>query len=292
MKILGVKRATEYSPNHTENDSQIFHLTMQHLEEKGYEVDLISEEKFLTSTTTPNAIFAMARNQSTVSKLQQLEQEGITVVNSGYAIESCYRANLTQICLEKGVSYPFSKCIDTTVDFFDEVNNFPHNSFWIKRGDVHAIHKEDVVQVFSKAEGKNVLREFALRGIKTAVIQEHIHGDIIKFYAVRKSDFFHWFYLLDTNHTKFGIEQNSNTNNHTEFSEEKLRAVAEKAANALNLDIYGGDIIVKPDGSLWLIDLNDWPSFAPVREQASLAIANLIHQRIGGQRHIHLINTK
>jgi len=45
------------------------------------------------------------------------------------------------------------------------------------------------------------------------------------------------------------------------------------------LDIYGGDAVISPDGSISIIDLNDWPSFAPVRDQASKFIANLIFQK-------------
>jgi hypothetical protein len=30
------------------------------------------------------------------------------------------------------------------------------------------------------------------------------------------------------------------------------------------------------DGSLWIIDFNDWPSFAPCREEAARAIARRV----------------
>ena len=46
--------------------------------------------------------------------------------------------------------------------------------------------------------------------------------------------------------------------------------------------IIGGDAIIAPDGSVFIIDINDWPSFAPVREQASRCIAGLLIQRING----------
>jgi hypothetical protein len=46
------------------------------------------------------------------------------------------------------------------------------------------------------------------------------------------------------------------------------------------LDIFGGDVIVSPEGELTLIDLNDWPSFAPCRERASYAIAEFISKRV------------
>ena len=44
-----------------------------------------------------------------------------------------------------------------------------------------------------------------------------------------------------------------------------------------------GDCIVSPDGSIRIIDFNDWPSFAPCRTQAAphiaKAIVNLVKAR-------------
>ena len=51
-------------------------------------------------------------------------------------------------------------------------------------------------------------------------------------------------------------------------------------AAAVGLDIFGGDVIVSPAGELTLIDLNDWPSFAPCRERAAYAIADFIIKRV------------
>ncbi len=39
-----------------------------------------------------------------------------------------------------------------------------------------------------------MLQEFFLRGIKRAVINRHLDGDLIKFYGVAGTDFFYWFY--------------------------------------------------------------------------------------------------
>ena len=45
-----------------------------------------------------------------------------------------------------------------------------------------------------------------------------------------------------------------------------LRRLGEDAAAAAGLDVFGGDVIVGSSGELTLIDLNDWPSFAPCRD--------------------------
>ena len=87
----------------------------------------------------------------------------------------------------------------------------------------------------------------------------------MKFYAVRESELFHWYYLNGVYHTK--------------FDEQKLRDLASASAEALRLYVYGGDAIIGKDGSITIIDINDWPSFAPVREKASRYIAQLIYRK-------------
>jgi hypothetical protein len=59
-----------------------------------------------------------------------------------------------------------------------------------------------------------------------------------------------------------------------------LQELGNQAAAVAGLDIFGGDVIVSPEGELTLIDLNDWPSFAPCRERASYAIAEFISKRV------------
>jgi len=54
---------------------------------------------------------------------------------------------------------------------------------------------------------------------------------------------------------------------------ERLRAVAFAAAKVVGLGIFGGDVVVRSPNEPVLIDLNDWPSFAPYRDEAADHIA-------------------
>ncbi len=54
-----------------------------------------------------------------------------------------------------------------------------------------------------------------------------------------------------------------------------LRDLAFAAAHAVGLGVFGGDAALGPGGAPVLIDVNDWPSFAPIREAAARAIASL-----------------
>ena len=49
-------------------------------------------------------------------------------------------------------------------------------------------------------------------------------------------------------------------------------------AATLGISVYGGDAIISPDGTITLIDLNDWPSFAPCRGAAAFAIARFLKE--------------
>ena len=57
------------------------------------------------------------------------------------------------------------------------------------------------------------------------------------------------------------------------FDAAVLETAARKAAAALQLEVWGGDAIVGPDGAPVVIDLNAWPSFALYRDRAADAIA-------------------
>jgi hypothetical protein len=51
------------------------------------------------------------------------------------------------------------------------------------------------------------------------------------------------------------------------------------AARAVGLEVFGGDVAFPQPDAPVLIDLNDWPSFAPVRVAAAAAIAGYIDDK-------------
>lgn len=280
MQIFaGLRRGNRFSPNHIGNDSAIFNLTAQHLISKGYKVNDYAEDE-LTASAKEKLIFSMGRAVETVKTLQLLEDNGAMVINSGYGVESCYRSNMTNLMKDAGLPIPESRIVDTGTANQDVFEALGGKNIWVKRGDFHAIHKEDVTFVGSAEEGVEILREYALRDIQTAVICPHIVGDLIKFYGVRDTDFFYWFYPTNIQHSKFGHEEINGKPNNIPFKPDELRQQATKAAQVLKIAIYGGDAIISPEGLIYLIDVNDWPSFAPCREEAAIAIADHIHSKV------------
>jgi len=274
--IAGIRRGNQFSPNHIGNDAAIFSLTAEHLRKKGYRVNEYTESDLLTKDITEDCLFNMVRDWYSIRKLQKMEDSGRLVINSGYAIENCTREKMTRLFISAGIPYPRSIILrtDETPDAAFKEAGF--DSCWIKRHDFHAIHREDVTYVGHLEEAKNILKEYALRGIETAVINEHLTGDLVKFYGVTETDFFYWFYPSGKQHSKFGHEQINGTAHEIPFNKDYLQQLCHEAADVLKVKIYGGDCIIDEDGTIRLIDFNDWPSFAPCRSQAVPYIAECI----------------
>ena len=276
IEIAGIMRAGAYSPNHIGNDAAIFNAAAEQLRKRGYVVNIYSEEQFKLNEIKENVILNMCREQSSIAKLQQLEDQGKLVINSGYGIENCTRERMTRILLGNNIPYPDSLIVDTNEAIKPLLKMSGFQSCWIKRGDFHAMHKEDVSYVRHPEEAQEVLQEYFLRGIKRAVINVHLTGDLVKFYGVRGTPFFFWFYPFDEGHSKYGHEAINGKSKGIKFNLKEMKNICQRAAEELNVVIYGGDCIVSPEGEMRIIDFNDWPSFAPCRNEAAPHIAKAV----------------
>jgi hypothetical protein len=278
--IAGIRRGNKFSPNHVGNDAIIFSLTAELLRKKGYKINEYTESDLTVKNLQEDFLFNMARDWSSIRKLQYLEDCGRKVINSGYGIENCTREKMTRLFIDAKVSYPRSIILGTDEDPASALEEAGFGNCWIKRGDFHALHREDVTYVRHTEEAQSIIKEFAIRGIKKAVINEHLVGDLVKFYGVAGTDFFYWFYPSDLHHSKFGHEKINGDSHTNRFSKEYLYQLCDDAAKVLNVQIYGGDCIIDKTGAIRLIDFNDWPSFAPCRNQAAPYIASCIHSFI------------
>ncbi len=269
-------RAGAYSPNHIGNDAAIFNGVVDQLRKRGSEVNVYSEEQLMAGAVTEPIIVNMCREAKSIALLQQYEDEGRLVINSGYGIENCTRERMTRILLGSNIPYPESLTVNTDEVVKGQLIKAKFTQCWIKRGDGHAQHKEDVSYVRHPEEAQEVLQEYFLRGIKRAVINRHLVGDLIKFYGVAGTPFFYWFYPFDLGHSKYGHEAINGKSQGIEFDLNHLKAIVQAASDAVDVKIYGGDAIVSPDGTISIIDFNDWPSFAPCRVEAAPYIAKCI----------------
>lgn len=274
-KIAGILRASAYSPNHIGNDAAILNAVAEQLRKRGCEVKIYSEEQFLAGATDEDIIINMCREPRSISLLQKLEDNGKIVINSGYGIENCVRERMTRILVGSGIPHPESIIVNTDEEVKTALSKAGISQCWIKRGDRHAMHKEDVTYVRHAVEAQEVLQEYFLRGIGRAVINRHIPGQLVKFYGVRNQPFFYIFYPLQD---MAGLSHNLLALKPAKMiaREKEILKMCMTAAEELGVDIFGGECIIDPDNVIRIIDFNDWSSFAPCRSEAAPHIAKSI----------------
>lgn len=276
-KIAAILRAGAYSPNHIGNDAAILNLTCEQLRKRGCQVKTYSEEQLIAGAVKERIVIHMCRDQRSFPILQSMEDAGMLVINSGYGVENCTRERLTRILLGSGIPYPESLIVNTNQTVTEQMERIGMERAWIKRGDTYAMHKEDVTYVRSPEEAQEVLQEYFLRGIKRAVINRHLDGDQVKFYGVRETDYFYCFYPFEKSYSSKGDDRAPRRGGgEVRFDLGKLRETCNRAADILDIRIYGGEAIIDAEGNFSIIDFNDWPSFAPCRVEVSVVIARAV----------------
>ena len=187
------------------------------------------------------------------------------------ALLKASRAALTACFQEHDIPQPRSLCLATDSPDVPSGISFP---LWLKRGDACAQSATDVCFIEDAEALRCALAEFHARNIETAVASQHAEGDLVKFYGVEGTDFFHFLYPTEgEGFSKFGLEARNGVPHHFPFDAAQLKRFADRAASVSGLTVYGGDAIVRADGSILIIDFNDWPSFSPCRRPAAKAIA-------------------
>ncbi len=271
----GVYRELAHSPGRETDDAEILRAVGAELETLGLPVALKSPDELPEADdfdAVPPYLFVMCERIPVVEKLAAWERRGTRIVNRAAGIRNTDRASTIALFAERGVPHPRSTLVETRPGGAA----FP-GPCWLKRGDVHATEAGDVSFAGDAAALAANLARLRARGIARAVVQDHVPGDLIKFYGVagigdgeQRPSWFQWFYHRD-----------QTLSNHA-FDPDALAAATTRAAAALGLEIYGGDAIVSEGGGISVIDLNAWPSFALFRSVAASRIAALLAARFSG----------
>ncbi len=236
---------------------------LERLRTRGHEITVVSEEHLLQAEgLEPELILSMGRCQET---LRWLECRGVRTVNTPEGVSRCCRSVLQQVMYDCGVPVPPTEGC---------------HGYWLKRGDCAAQGKDDVVYAADMKELERQKAVFHQRGIDDYTVSAHVVGDVVKFYGVLSSPglqgFFRCYYPTDDGDLKFGDERLNGCAHHYAFEVADLQRVSERLAAAVGVNVYGGDCIVRQDGTFCIIDFNDWPSFSRCREEAADAIAALV----------------
>lgn len=259
--FLGIARERVYSPGKIEDDRAILDAVAERLRAR-HRVEVVSADDPLPDVAAPTVVFAMCQGPAALAALRAMEAAGVRVINSVAGIENAHRRRMLAAFARDAVPHPQSIVLATAdaaalPDWID-------GGAWLKRGDVHATEPDDVVRVADRRAARDALAAFMRRGIATACLQRHVAGAVVKFYAVRGGRFFAWY-----GPEGFALDRDT---------EARLRALADAGAASLELEVFGGDCVCDRDGNLWLIDLNDWPSYGRCRFGAAEAIAAYVQQ--------------
>lgn len=185
----GISRASRFSPNRENNDNAVFSQVAAYLRENGWDVHLYSEAEFIAQERDERYIFHMAREESTIDRLEKLEQACAVVVNPAQSIKNCRRDALTHILTENGIPYPRSFTAETSCSIEELLQKDNMGACWLKRGDMHTIYPDDVCFAPTPDIAREQWAAFARRGIERGVVTEHLTGDLIKFYGVTGEPF-------------------------------------------------------------------------------------------------------
>ncbi len=265
-RLVGIYREKEYSPGrHQSNDALLLEQIAERLRASGLAVDLMPMPEENGAPSDACLIFSMCQGRDALLRLAEWERKGAAIVNRPPAALNTHRDHLPAIMKRAGIPFPRTHLLDTSGGL-NGARPKNGDGLWLKRGDIHASSSSDVQWIPSEEKLEAAMAEFRSRGIDRAAVQSHCAGDEIKFYGVGEDEFFFYFY--------------SRKKNGYSVDEKALADLARRAARAAGLTIFGGDVIVNAEGTLTLIDLNDWPSFAPCREAASEAIVELIRRRV------------
>ncbi len=267
MRYLGVARDSRYSPNMTSADAFILSSVLQGLRDRGIEADCVPECQLPNINLSGyNAIVTMARDTANLSKFTTSlpcfnSTEGILTCQNKCAVATTFtRVGIPQPEYTEATGHP------NGADFFP---------VWVKNSDTCAQERADTAYAANAEELHRAEEALARRGIKHWLLQHHAEGDLVKFYGVEGTPFLRWLYP-DPNHSKHGHEAMNGEAKGYPFNSAELKDIADSAARALRVPIYGGDCIVDRCGHIRIIDFNDWPSYYCCQEEATSAIVRRV----------------
>lgn len=276
MTILGISRGAIYSPNLASSDAAIFQAVAQQLQERGHHVDCIAEDAMLTYDHSHcHRIFTMARDTTTIRTLQAEAADRLpTTLNSLSGIITCTsKGTVASLMLLHDIPQPdFIYGYGQTITKSSKPRDQFRFPLWVKNSVSSAILAGDTVYCTNEAELHAALQDFQRRDIDEWLVQEHVKGDLIKFYGVEGTDFFYWYYASQ-GHSKFGLEAINGKEQGFTFDANAIKEAVDCFAHHIHVPIYGGDAVIDSHGGFRIIDFNDFPSFSVCREQAAKAIA-------------------
>lgn len=262
--VLGIYRERLFSPGKVDDDAMIMDAVLDELASRGYAISAVRGEELDDAHMAAGCVLNMAESEGTLSRLEGWEQAGTRVINRVSSIRNCLRACLFELLAGAGLPVPGGAV--TPAEGVEKMLSFTGGrQYWLKRGDAHSVNPGDVVKVTSREQATRAVGHFMGSGVGQIFVQEHLEGQVVKFYALAGSRFFRAF---------------SSPGKGEEITHRmgQMRILAGRAGEAAGLEVFGGDAVVTPRDEIFLIDLNHWPSFAACRRAAARHIAAYVSE--------------
>ena len=245
-KIVMIQRAACFSPGSVEKDWAILYAVGERLRANGEEVRYVPES-LLSEDDQADVFLSMGRLPKTLDFLQR-QSDNTLVINTAESILHSSRIALDTLMRERNIPVAPRE---------------GNCGYWIKRSDMGMHKMDDVVFAEDEATCMDYVSRMRRQGSEV-LVTAHVQGAHVKFYRVRGTGFFFSLFPEPGPHIPFDMSA--------------LQQDADIVASAIGMQVYGGDCIVRDDGSYVIIDFNDWPSFASCRNEAAEAIATLVRQ--------------
>jgi glutathione synthase/RimK-type ligase-like ATP-grasp enzyme len=258
LRYLLIEREQIYSPGRSQDDLAILSRIQQLLIQKGIQTVSISGESFLERKVQDkfDVALAMCRNPKSLRLLDEFIAQNIRVFNDPESIRHCsFRVNMLSVLSQSQINIPLSQVISTLSKITPEP--WPIDGVWLKRCDFHSLESQDVVLISDITLFNRMLDEFRNRGHDYIIVQRHVRGPTIKCYSVGGDRFLRCYPALERQEHQALVKQ-----------------IVQLISQVFGLEIFGVDIILDPEGSIVIVDVNDWPSFAPCLDEAANAIVN------------------
>ena len=132
---------------------------------------------------------------------------------------------------------------------------------------IHVPGEINAILHFASPASPDDYLKFPIPTLKVGALGTHKALGLAKEKGAIFMKWFDWFYHKGDKAAKYP------------FSVKQLEQYAAKVADAVGLEVYGGDAIVTPAGRIYVIDINSWPSFARVRNTVKTHIAKHVFDR-------------
>ena len=256
-----IGRAPEYSPNgNVPRDAAILEAVGHQLQASGQQVQFCPETELQSLPTGVTAVVSMARRNRTLLLLQKAEKAGVWVCNRPSAVQVTVQSRSTTLEVLQSVGLPvvpfwsYEPSEDQMFQCEPELQTLLPG--WVKAMHPRGVTTGDVMRVEGPLEADARVMELASMGYTDIIVTRHLDGPLLKAYVVGSHV---WRYPQASVPVQW------------QLSDSCILDVA----RTLGLDICGIDFILTPDGP-FVIDVNDFPSFSPCRDEAARAIAELL----------------